>query len=168
MEAVTEFAAQSEAIVFVSFLRTSRTRGSAARWSIRLIRHCWRACSQCARRSGGVCRYRAIRPEEDHAVAPVSCRSTMGRHRTTTSATFSQPSMPRNSSAVSSPGLPTDRRIGGCDRLRRQDVARFRPQETRQSRDPYGVCLRGTPAPRARPRQSGRQVQRDRRHPGDV
>src|SRR5262249_9662059 len=30
---------------------------------------------------------------------------------------------------------------------RRQDVARFCPQEARQSRDPYGVRLRGPPAP---------------------
>ena len=41
-----------------------------------------------------------------------------------------------------------------------------KPEERRQSADPHGFGLRGAPAPRARPGQSGRQVERDRRHPG--
>jgi len=46
-------------------------------------------------------------------------------------------------------------RVGGCDRHRRQNVARFLPQERRKSRNPYGVRLRSTPAPCAWPGQSG-------------
>ena len=40
-------------------------------------------------------------------------------------------------------GCGADRRTGGCDRRRRQDLAPLLPEEGRESADPHGFGLRG-------------------------
>ena len=82
MEAAA-FAAQSEAIVFLSYFADFPDPRQPARWFIRFKRSCCCACSPCSpgRRPSSISRGSARR--RSYCCAG-SCRSTMGRHRTTT------------------------------------------------------------------------------------
>jgi hypothetical protein len=75
-----------------------------------------------------------------------STRLATERRSTITSVIFWQLSTPSSSSAASWRGDDTDGSASRCNRHRRQDVAPIVSEERRESADPYGFSLRGTPA----------------------
>jgi hypothetical protein len=101
MEAAA-FAAQSEAIVFLSYFEDfpdPRQRGKVVYPLNEILLLCLLAVLAGAETFVDIARRRS-------RCCAGSCRSGMERRRTTISATFSQSSTPRNFSAASSPGLP--------------------------------------------------------------